>query len=83
MRGKFFNLGHGADFWGLSNPWLAIGIRVAALVIVVAIVFFIVKKLRKKSRENDEVVQMLKLKFVNGEITEDEYMVKLKTIREK
>jgi len=82
MYYRFFD--HMGGYWPHSfwmNPW---GLVVGALAIaaVVVLVVLLVKAGKKKNigTDNDEVLELLKTKYVSGEITEEEYMKKKKIL---
>ena len=83
MYYRFFD--HMGSYWPHSffyNPW---GIVLSALAIaaVVVLVVVLVKALKKKNNGgggNDDVLEILKTKYVSGEITEEEYMKKKKIL---
>jgi uncharacterized membrane protein len=83
MHGKLWYLRDGLNSCGFSNPWLSVGLRVAGFIVIVALAIYIAKRFSHKNSMDDEVIQILKLKFVNGEINEDEYKMKLDSIRKK
>ena len=67
--------------WGFMSPW-GIVLGALAIIAVVVLVIVLVKVLKKKpaGSGNEEVLELLKTKYVSGEITEEEYLKKKKTL---
>jgi putative membrane protein len=64
---------------GCFGPWgMFIGLGI--IVLIVALVIWVVLK---KKKENDPILLSLKEKFVRGEITEEEYLSKKRTLNLK
>ncbi len=64
-----------------NSPWvsLIVGALVVVLVVVLAVALF--KTLnKKKNSTNDDLLELLKSKYVAGEIDEEEYLRKKKLI---
>ncbi len=57
----------------------------ARIVLVIWLVFIIAKMVKNNNykRYNNESLRILDEKFINGEITEDEYRLKKKVLNEK
>lgn len=73
--GGCFNRG----YFGYFGPWtMMIGWGIAILIVAL-----IVWAVLKKKRENDPILLSLKEKFVRGEITEEEYLSKKRTLNLK
>ena len=53
------------------------------LILIVAALYFIYKKYNSGSSGNNEALELLKLKFVKGEITEEEYINKKSVLLKK
>jgi putative membrane protein len=53
------------------------------LVLIGAAVYFIYKKYNSGTSGNNEALELLKLKFVKGEITEEEYINKKSVLMKK
>jgi len=53
------------------------------LVIIGAAVYFVYQKYNRGSRGNNEALELLKMKLVNGEITEEEYTNKKNVLLKK
>jgi len=72
--------GHGnfGNFGGFISPF-HIGF---AIIITLLIIFAIYKLTKKKDNQSDEVLEILKMKYVSGEIDEEEY-VKRKNVLKK
>lgn len=85
MHGGNFFYGNGFHSFGYYNPWMFYGMKAVGFLVFAIVVFFIYKALTKKQNNsnNDEIIQMLKMKLVNGEITEDEYIAKVNIITKK
>jgi len=72
--GRCFSNGYGGA-WG---PWGMI-IGLGLTILVISLIFMMVSK--KKGHSSDEnLLNILKEKFVNGEITEEEYLSKKNTL---
>lgn len=72
-------------FGGMSIG-LAIAFGVARLLLFILFVYIIVRIMKQKRVNNSPGMEALKLKFVNGDIQEDEYLSKadvLKNIKRK
>jgi len=77
-RGYFDNYGYfGHGYYNGWEPFIGIGI----LLIVLAVVYLLVKRTRKAAL-NSNVIELLKLKYVKGEITEEEYLKQKKVLNE-
>jgi uncharacterized membrane protein len=59
--------------------WL---IGIGAALLLAALLYFAITGSKKKAQDND-VLEALKMKFVKGEITEDEYMEKKSVLKGK
>ena len=69
-RGMFNNGGcFGYGFMSSGWNWL---IGIGILLIIVAVTYLIVKK-SKSAASNNNALETLRVKFVQGEITEEEY----------
>ena len=65
--------------YGYFEPWgMFIGLG-----IIILIVALVVWAVLKKKKENDPILLSLKEKFVRGEITEEEYLSKKRTLNLK
>ena len=53
------------------------------LILIVAALYFIYKKYNSGSSGNNEALELLKLKFIKGEITEEEYINKKNVLMKK
>ena len=63
----FFNSSH------MYNPWFFWGGRILGLLVIVAVAFLIYKLYKKGSTsdsKDEELLEMLKMKYIKGEITE-------------
>ncbi|PAB58597.1 SHOCT domain-containing protein [Anaeromicrobium sediminis] len=72
-----FGFGYGA-WW----PWMIIRMGLG-IAVVVGLCIWTAKIMRNNSYNRNDALQTLDLKFVNGEISEDEYIQKKKVIRGK
>lgn len=72
--------GHGMMYgYGIGAGFLCF-MMLMWLIIVIAVVYFIYKKL---NRGKNEALDLLKMKFVKGEITEEEYINKKNILLKK
>lgn len=55
----------------LGHSWVGIGLAVLFVAAIVVVV--VLSSKGKKSKANDEAADALKLRYVKGEITEEEY----------
>ena len=72
-------IGHGMNGMGFGVHWI-IGALVVAL--IVTIILLIVYNKKKKGVSNSEAEETLKMRFVNGEISEEEFQKMKKSIQE-
>lgn len=70
VRG-FGDLGRFCGGFGLANSWGWFGLLAAVTVAVVILIVLAATKKRKNG--SDEALTALKLRFVKGELTEEEY----------
>jgi len=63
--------GRGFGCLGYYSP---LGVILAVMIIIVVAV--IIYKMFKKNNGDDDALELLKLKFVKGEISEEEYLAK-------
>ena len=66
----FWHYGDGFRYFGYYH-----GIGILLMLALIIGVFIILRKSSIKS-SNDEILNVLKMKYVNGEITEEEYISK-------
>lgn len=71
MHHGYWDMGRNLFGMGSSYFWIFLLIRAAFFIGVVIIAFKLFKNTRK-----DPVLEALKMKYVNGEITEEEYINK-------
>lgn len=71
MFGRGYSCFGGAErFGGFISPFhIGFGIIIAFFII-----FAIYKFTKKKDNQSDEVIEILKMKYVTGEINEEEYI---------
>lgn len=67
-------------FGGMSMG-LAIAFGVARFLLFALFVYIIVRIVREKRANNNPAMEALKMKFVNGEITEEEYLAKATVLK--
>lgn len=70
----FFNYGSGTSGW-----WWMIVAAILHLVIIIGIIYFISRLFKKDN--NGSAMNILKSRYANGEITEEEYKKKSKMIK--
>jgi len=65
--------------YGYFGPWgMMIGLGFGILIVALSVWFIV-----KKKKDNDPALLSLKEKFVRGEITEEEYLSKKRTLNLK
>jgi putative membrane protein len=88
-RGLMYGGGFaGCDFLGrgyaahgyYGGPYIFIGVALIAVILVVAL---IVRAAGKKKRASNEAIELLKIKFAEGQITEKEFLKKKAVLKEK
>jgi putative membrane protein len=72
----FGGIGMYGRMFGYAHPGALIAL---ALVFIAAIVVIIVLAAKKKQAPSDDAAEALKLRFIKGEITEEEYQ-KMKSV---
>lgn len=74
MFGRGF--GNGCPGFGFAggNPWYMF-IHLGIIIVAMVAVIYFVRRINK-TRSNNSAIETLKLKFVNGEISEEEYLQK-------
>ncbi len=75
-------LNRGFDFFHPAMIFMAI-MAFVVFVAVVVLVVLLVKKSNKRKFESNEFVQILNQKYINGEISDEEYLAKKKALRGK
>lgn len=72
--------GYGGPFGGLIPMIFMFVFTVLAVVVII----FVIRKIAKsnKSHENDSSLEELQIRFVKGEITEEEYMRKKNILKQ-
>lgn len=82
-------MGYGRGFFGPggcfgfgSGLWFPYVVGAILLVIGILMIFMILKKKNNTSHISSEAIEMLKMKYVNGEITEDEYLKRKSVIND-
>lgn len=77
-RGYFNGYYDGYDcFRFFNNPW-SIGIGIMIILIVTYIIY---KLIRKNHNRSDKSLELLKIKYVSGEISEDDYIRRREILR--
>ncbi len=66
FQGMNFGQGCGLGGWG----WL---IGLGAVLLIIAVTYLIVQRNRRSVTTNSSALELLKMKFVQGEITQEEY----------
>ncbi len=83
-------IGHVGDYCGrifghssyyMRSPWISFVVGALVIALLVALVVVIVKALgKKKTSARDDLLEILKAKYVAGEIDEEEFLRKKKTL---
>ena len=73
----FWNSCEGFKYFGYYH-----GVGIIVAVVVVLLLFMLFKRSGRRT-SNDEIINALKMKYVNGEITEEEYILKKKVLSGK
>lgn len=83
-------MGYGRGFSGLggcfgygSGLWFPYVIGFILLVIGILMIFMVLKKKNNTSQISSESIEMLKMKYVKGEITEEEYIKRKSVINDQ
>lgn len=71
MHHGFWNMGRGIFGMGTSYFWIILLVKAIFWIGVAVLVYKLIKNNKK-----DPVLEALKMKYVNGEITEEEYINK-------
>jgi len=69
---------HGMSYWGFGSYWY---IGAIAITIIALLFIAIVHNKKKKGVSTSEAEETLKMRYVNGEITEEEYQKMKKMIQ--
>ncbi len=70
---------------GTSMIWMCIVMGIGALILIIALgatIYMVIRLLIKKSRVEDRPLMMLKERYVKGEINDEEYRQKRKSLEE-
>ncbi len=75
--------GYGNDYNCFGNNFWAYGLHIFGLILLVIIVYTVIKLIRSDQTHNQQVdvLNQLNMKFVNGDISEEEYQKKKKAIK--
>lgn len=65
-----------------AGPWMIL-IMIFKILIMVGLVFLVIKMLTKYDKNKNEALQVLNIKYINGEIDEEEYAKKKAFIKQK
>lgn len=80
--GRFF--GGGCGLFGAHGSFGIFGmlINIGVLILVFALVYYFIKKNGVKA-SNQNALEILKMKYVEGEITEEEYLKRKQVLSDK
>jgi putative membrane protein len=76
MYGRGYYGARGCFDWFGSSPWFMWGGMLMLFVIAALIVILFIKSKDKVKHQNSDALEILKIKLVKGEITEEEYLRK-------
>lgn len=71
----------GGPCFGYGMYGLGSGIMMLLVVIIVGILVW--QLLKKKEQPHEDVLEILKMKYINGEITEEEYLKRREVLLKK
>ena len=76
---------HGGRFLSNSfhmfNPWFFYGARILGLLALVLIGFLIYKLISRNNSKDNDLKEILKMKYIDGKITEEEYLRKIDILK--
>lgn len=73
----YWNFGRTGFGMGYNSPWIYFVIQAVIWIVIAFVAYKIIQKLiSNKKIENDPILEKLKMKYVEGEITEEEYIKK-------
>jgi len=76
---------HGGRFFANShhmfNPWFFYGGKILGLLALLVIGFLVYKLIKNNSSKNDDLKETLKMKYIEGKITEEEYLRKIEILK--
>ncbi|MBF7097511.1 SHOCT domain-containing protein [Alkalibacter sp. M17DMB] len=81
MFNRGFNIFGGCFNGGFMGPWMFLVIG-GLILATVAIVLLVLNKRKKTGNEDSDLLEMLKERYVRGEITEEEYIEKKRVLRD-
>ena len=77
---------YGNSFWG-SNGCFGLNYfpywHLIVIGVIIILVFIVLKNKKSNTKNSDEIIDILNRKFVNGEISEEEYLNKKNILRKK
>ncbi|MBN4050740.1 MAG: hypothetical protein COA82_06420 [Alkaliphilus sp.] len=82
MFGRGYFVNNGCFGYGFFNTGWHMLITIGILLVIVAVTYSLIKK-SKKSALNNSSLESLKMKYVQGEITEEEYLNRKKVLNRK
>ena len=71
---------HGIGAIGGMSSGYMLAFGIGQLIVAGIVIFLIIKAVKKRKRRTDPALTELRLKFVNGDITEEEYNSKAKIL---
>ena len=77
---------YGREFWG-SNGCFGFNYfpywHLIVIGVIIILVFIVLKNKKSNTKNSDEIIDILNRKFVNGEISEEEYINKKNILTKK
>ena len=74
--GRFF-----ANSYHMFNPWFFYGGKILGLLVLVLIGFLVYKLIKKNNSKDNNLQEILKMKYIEGKITEEEYLKKIEILK--
>ena len=71
-----------SQFSGAYGPWIIVAM-VLKLIILVSIIFIVYKIIKKHNFHSISAIKILDERYAKGEIEEDEYLNRKKTLKKK
>ena len=80
-----FGRGHGGAFEGMAYGHGGFGPMCMIIFVIIAalLIYFVLKKKNNTNNVDYDILEILKRKYVEGEITEEEYMQKRNVLTNK